>query len=257
MRNITTFDLTLLKDFKKIYVLVSGGIDSTYLYELIKEKYPNKTIPVNNYNPFERSETLKQISRDPKFIETKDPKKINYSEILKKSFQMLEKALNTEKKKRKKLLPCCRLIKKHYFITLNQFKQKGTVVVSGLKRRDSFNRAMILMSLVDGKMRTRGVVVKDPPTFFHKHKHGQLYCYPFRDYDYRELPERVVSELRKIYPTLTHSSCEYCPMVLLNQIKHEKESYRKSLKYARKVINEYYTDKIPFKVYKLLYEVLL
>ena len=37
MENITTFNFKELNKFEKIYVLVSGGFDSIYLYEIIKK----------------------------------------------------------------------------------------------------------------------------------------------------------------------------------------------------------------------------
>jgi hypothetical protein len=52
------FDIELLKDFEKIYVLVSGGHDSTLLAEWISHHYPETTYFVNCYNPYETSPTL-------------------------------------------------------------------------------------------------------------------------------------------------------------------------------------------------------
>ena len=68
--------------------------------------------------------------------------------------------------------------------------------------------------------------------FFHKHKSGQLYCYPFRDYKWRELPEICIRRLRKEYPKIAHSGCYKCPILVLFDIKDEKERYKASLEYA-------------------------
>ena len=212
------------KDFDKIFVLVSGGIDSTYLYELFKKEHGNKVYPVNCFNPYETSHALTQISKDPNYIQIIPGEKYNYGEILKESFLKLPEArqLKIEKKYHKKIFPCCYHIKHKSFLHDPQFKEPNTVVISGIKRGDGQQRFFWLYKLWKEKR------------FFHEHKGGQLYCYPFRDYNVRELPNIVVRRLRKKYPTLDHSGCSLCPVLVLFNIKEEKR-FKASYNYAHKL----------------------
>ena len=212
------------KDYDKIFVLVSGGIDSTYLYELFKKEYGNKIYPVNCYNPYETNNTLTQISKDPNYIQIKPAKQYHYGEILKESFLKLPEArqLRQDKKYHKKIFPCCYYIKHKSFLNDPQFKEPHTVVISGIKRGDGQQRFFWLYKLFK------------QDTFLHEHKGGQLYCYPFRDYNYRELPDIIIKRLRKKYPTLDHSGCKICPVLVLFNLKYE-ERFKASYEYAHKL----------------------
>lgn len=224
-----------LKDFKKIYVLVSGGIDSTYLYEKLKNFYEDKIYPVNCFNPYEQSDTLKQISNDPNFIQIKPDKKYNYGKILKKSFLKLPEArkLKEQGNYHKKIFPCCYHIKHKAFMNNPLFKEKDSVVISGIKRGDGQQRRIWLTQLSNGKEPCNQS--NGNSTFFHRHKKGQLYCYPFRDYKWRDLPEICIRRLKRKYPNLRHSGCEICPVLVLFDITEEKERFTKSVLYAAKL----------------------
>ena len=219
------FDYKTLDQFDKIYVLVSGGFDSTYLWDKISTLYPNKSIPVNCYNPFETSKTLDKISEDPKFLQVRPYAKINYGDVLRNSFLKLPEAkkLKEEGIYHKKIFPCCYYIKHKDFKKDPRFIEDNTVVVSGIKHGDGMQRFFWLT-----KLRNEG-------TFYHKHKEGQLYCYPFRDYMKRELPGRTKNKLLKKYPNLTHSGCYLCPVLVLYNIKSEGKRYKASIKYAKKL----------------------
>ena len=249
-----------LEQFDKIYVLVSGGIDSTYLYEKLKRFYKDKVYPVNCFNPYEQSKTLDQISKDPNFIQVKPAKQYNYGEILRESFLKLPEAyslLTIQRENRrmikrlykegkieefvykkeiirqyyhKKIFPCCYYIKHKSFFNNNLFKELNTVIISGIKRGDGTQRRIWLTQLSKGQEPKNQSDGK--PNFFHKHLGGQLYCYPFRDYTFRELPNICVRKLRKKYPDLDHSGYEICPVLVLFKITNEKR-YKKSLKYAQ------------------------
>ena len=220
-----SFNFNQLNQFKKIFVLVSGGIDSTYLYETIKEIFPSKTYPVNCYNPYEQNETLKEISKDPKFIQIKPGKEFSYKNILKNAFLKLPEAYKLKKQKsyHKKIFPCCYYIKHKMFLNHPLFKLKNTVVISGIKRGDGQQRFFWLNKL------------KNENTFFHKHKGGQLYCYPFRDYTKRELNDDLIDPLYKKYPHLKHTGCYLCPVLVLFDLKSEGKRYIDSVKYAQKL----------------------
>ena len=219
------FDYRSLAKFDKIYVLVSGGIDSTYLYDKIKRLYPDTCVPVNCYNPYETSETLDIISNDPKFVQIRPNYKLNYGRILKESFLMLPEARNLKEigAYHKKIFPCCQWIKHKAFKDDPRFQEPNTVVVSGIKHGDGMQRFFWLT-----KLRNEG-------KWYHRHKTGELYCYPFRDYMKRELSNNIKNRLKKKYPNLTHSGCYICPVLVLYDIKSEKKRYRASIKFAKKL----------------------
>jgi len=219
------FDYRSLENFDKIYVLVSGGFDSTYLYDRIKKLYPEKCIPVNCYNPFESSDTLKMISNDPQFLQVRPYSKINYGLVLKNAFLKLPEARQLKKigAYTKTIFPCCYYIKHKDFKKDKRFKEPNTVVVSGIKRGDGTQRRIWLTQM------------KNRKKWYHRHKTGELYCYPFRDHTKRELSDNIKKRLRKKYPNLTHSGCYLCPILVLFNIKSEGKRYKASIKYAKKL----------------------
>ena len=205
---------------------MSGGVDSTYLYVKIKQLYPEETIPVNCYSPYESSKTLTAISKDPAYIQIKPAKKYDYKRILEDSFRKLPEARKLKKagKYTKKVFPCCYYIKHKAFLKDPLFKEEGTIVVSGIKSGDGNQRRLWLYQC------------RKNNKFIHKHKTGQLYFYPFRDYMYRELPEKDIEPIRALYPSLAHSGCVICPVLLLfNLVKQEPERYHRSVEFARRL----------------------
>jgi hypothetical protein len=209
--------------FKKIYVLVSGGFDSTWLYETLKAMYDDKVYPVNCYNPYEWNDTLKQIeANDPNFIKVM-PK--DYKDVIKKSFLKLPAAYKAKEEKRytKSIFPCCRVLKHKQFKKDSRFLEEDTVIVSGIKFGDGKHRRIWLSRL------------KKRDTYFHRHKTGHLYFYPFRDWYKRELDDWMLDELYKKYPNISHSGCVLCPILVLFNIVGEGDRYEKSLNYAEKL----------------------
>lgn len=223
MENIIKFDFKSLEIFDKIYVLVSGGFDSTYLYEIIKKLYPEKTYPTNCYNPYEYNKTLKKIEgNDENFLKI-EPK--NYKDIIKESFLKLPEAYKLKEKKKyhKKIFPCCYILKHKNFKKDKRFKEANTVVISGIKWGDGKQRRLWLSQL------------HNRDQFYHRHQTGELYCYPYRDYSYYELPDDIKNELWKKYPYLEHSGCSLCPVLVLFNLIGEGKRYERSLQYAKQL----------------------
>ena len=239
MKNITTFDLRLLEKFDKIWCLVSGGIDSTYLAELIAERYPGKTFFVNCYNPYEQSKTLRQFKADYRYMESRPVSQLDYKQILEDSFRKIPQAIADRKKGHyhKKVFPCCAQIKHKEFKHEEIYKTPNTVVISGIKRGDGTQRRIWLGQLAHGKEpqnQSHGA-----PTFFHRHQEGQLYCYPLRDYKQRDLPKKIIQNLRKKYPKLDHSGCSICPVLVVFQDKFtEPGRTLNSIKYYHKICGQ-------------------
>ena len=241
MKNITTFDLNLLAPFDKIWCLVSGGIDSTYLAELISERYPEKTYFVNCYNPYEQSKTLRQFKTDYRYMESRPVSQLNYKQILEDSFRKIPQAIADRKagKYSKKIFRCCAQIKHKEFKREEIYKSPNSVVISGIKSGDGQQRMAFLHGLAQAVVTSKGMTKPDQPTFFYRHKEGQLYCYPFRDYRQRELPRQIITQLRHKYPQLHHSGCSICPVLVVFQDKFtEPGRTANSLKYYHKLIGQ-------------------
>jgi len=232
LRNVlNNFDLHGLNRFEKIYVLVSGGFDSTYLYEFLRTYFTDRIIPVNCYNPYEFNETLKKISKNDDNMIFIQPDK--YKDVIKKAFLNLPRARELKKNKKysKKIFPCCYVLKHKNIEKDNRFKTEKSVIISGIKRRDSRNRFSFLIQMARGTFKT----LKDgKPNFYLRHKNSKmLYCYPFRDYDKRELPDDIKDELWAKYPHLQHSGCSLCPVLVLFKLVKEGERYERSVQYAK------------------------
>lgn len=228
LKNLTNFDFTELNRFSKIFVLISGGIDSTYLFEIINQMCDkSKIFAVNCYNPYEHSKTLNQFKKLDNFIEIKPENNINYLEVLKDAFKQLNKAaaLRFQGKYYKKFFNCCTIIKHQAFKNHPLFCEPNTVIISGIKAGNGKMRAYWCKDLRERK------------TFYHKHKNGQLYCYPFRDYKKRELSVKIINELRKKYLNIAHSGCIYCPVLILFRINNEKRYYT-SLNFLKQMIKD-------------------
>ena len=162
--------------FEKIFVLVSGGIDSTYLYEHFKKLYKEKVYPVNCFNPYEQSETLNQISKDKNFIQVlPELKKSNYQNILKNAFLRIPFAVNRIKEfgryDKKTAFKCCYLIKHRAFIKNVIFKQPNSIVISGIKAGDGKQRRIFLSQMRLGSFKS---LLDKKPNFTLRHKNSTI-----------------------------------------------------------------------------------
>jgi hypothetical protein len=179
----------------------------------------------------------KDAKQDPNFIQIKPALEINYKEILIKAFKKIPEARSARRKGsyHKHIFECCNLIKHKAFLEDPLFKEENTVVISGIKQGDGMQRRLFLKSLKYGREFTKGVK-PEPESWFWKHKGGQLYCYPFRDYKQRGFPKSILNELRGIYPSLKHSGCAVCPVLVLFSIKDPR--LKDSLQFYHKIMNQ-------------------
>lgn len=263
LKNVTNFNFAELNRFDKIFVLVSGGIDSTYLFEIIKQECNiEKVYAVNCYNPYESNQTLKEIKKYERYIEVKPESDISYYDILKDSFRQIPKAIEAKKTKKytKGIFPCCKHIKHNAFKKHPLFKEPNTVVISGIKPNDGKQRALWLYFLRTTKKTTPNAYDITEPTFYYKHKEGQLYCYPFRDYNLdkkieplkgTDFPSEVMEWLYAKYPNLNHSGCYLCPVLVVFKDKMlkgkrindiDRERIRKSEEFYEKLKKEEKVD---------------
>jgi len=243
--------LEKLGTFKKVFVLVSGGIDSTYLWDIISTIWPDLAIPVNCYNPYEINDTLKDIAKHPRYIQIKPSEQYDYAAILKESFKKIPEArqLARHKKYHKKVFSCCYYIKHKAFLDDPVFQEPGTCVISGIKRGDGQQRRFWCIKLKKEGDKFAEETGKQcvSASYMHQHKGGQLYVYPFRDYKKRELPDNVIRELVKKYPTLRHSGCSICPVLVVFNIKSEKERYERSVRFFNNLMG--YPNQVNLKAF--------
>lgn len=225
-----------LKDFDKIYVFVSGGIDSTYLYEKLKRFYKDKVYPLNCYNPFETNKTLLQIKENDKnFIQLKVRNlKYPYKHYIFEAFKRLpfaiERLVKTGLYDKKTNFSCCYYLKHKVLFQAKKFAKGNVVFINGIKAGDGKQRRVFLSQLRNGSFKS----IKES-TFFLKHKKtNMLYAYPFRDYTFKNFPKIVITNLKKKYPFLTHSGCYFCPVLVMFEIK-ESKNYKSSLLLAEKL----------------------
>ncbi len=241
-----------LSEFKTIYVFVSGGIDSTYLYEKLKKFYKDKVIPINCYNPFETNTTLNIIkANDKSFISLKSKNlKYPYKHYIIEAFKRLPLAINRYNIKgkydKKTAFKCCYYIKHKALQEAKKLTNDKVCFISGIKAGDGKQRRIFLSQLRNGSYKS---LENHKPTFFLKHKStNMIYVYPFRDYTYREFPKIVLNHLRKKYPNLNHSGCYFCPVLLMFNIQSEGIRYEASLKLAKKLkVNSYQVKNIKKK----------
>lgn len=221
------FDINLLRPFRTVFCLVSGGMDSTLLAEACMESFPDRTQLVNCYNPYESNRALGRLRRrfPVNFQEVRQGEVVDFKAILTTAFRKLPQAWEDRLrgKYHKKVFACCRIIKHKRFLRLPRFKEPGTCVVSGIRPGEGQQRWFWLR-----KLRKQG-------RWFHLHQTGQLYVYPFRDYGPRDLPADVVGALRQVYPDLKHSGCRLCPVLVLFNLQEEGARYEKSVEFAREL----------------------
>ena len=233
------FDINTLKDFNKIYVLISGGFDSTLLADFVHAHYPTKTYFVNCWNPYEQSPTLQEFQGRANFIQVKPKGEFNYGAVLKQSFLNIPKALALKRKGKyhKKVFPCCYYIKHKAFFKDPMFLEPNTVVVSGIKFGDGQKRALYMNKLRnEGKKFEKDFGKKcDKVGFLHQHHKGQMFIYPYRDYTRRELPKDIKKRLTDSHPGIKHSGCSICPVLVVWGLRNEKSRYWKSMDYWNKL----------------------
>lgn len=250
------FPWDALDQYEKIVVLVSGGIDSTLLWMIARELYPDRVMGYNCWNPLERSETLKQILQDPRASTHRPATAVQYGDVIRESFLRIPDArqARVEKRYHKKIFPCCAAIKHDFFKRDPLFQDPGVVVLSGIKAGDGQRRAGWLLEMRVGTLAshpnsapTRTTIIP-PDSWFHRHLWGALYAYPFRDVFNRDFPDPVVNHMRQEFPSLAHSGCSVCPVLVVFDIYDEGERYWRSRNFARKLgvpVDPVLTDWMP------------
>jgi 3'-phosphoadenosine 5'-phosphosulfate sulfotransferase (PAPS reductase)/FAD synthetase len=165
-----------MDNFEQIGILVSGGIDSSYIALKFMERYSSdKLLFIHNNTGLrlkEAKESLGELRakniRIP-FLQTNPPK--NLKEILVDSFQAIDRALSDKEKGRynRKVFDCCYYLKKKPTNLIYRLFP-NLLIISGITPLEAMRRAYWLKQL-----RQKGTYLR------YKKKFKHWFGYPLRD----------------------------------------------------------------------------
>lgn len=236
-----------LNRFKRIYILASGGRDSTfYILKLMEFQYW-LTKPVTILFTDTGNETtsalitLEKLDQAIKAHNSELPPSKKWSYLIlatkailpkkpvfyiKKAFMKIPKAkkilLETPDKYSKKIFPCCYYLKHRVFdlwIRENGFQDdpyKG-VFASCIRPGESLYRRRWLKDLRDLKKH-----------FWFIQRSKVWYYYPLRDIMVKEVNKHFQQGME--FMDTKHSGCQICPILVLFNIKSEGKRYYQSLR---------------------------
>lgn len=236
-----------LNKFKRIYILASGGRDSTYAILKLMEFQYWITKPVTILFTDTGNETTSALITLEKLyqavtahnLELPPSKKWSHLCLatkailpkkpvfyIKKAFMKIPKAkqilLETPDRYSKKIFPCCYYLKHRVFdlwIRENGFQSdpyKG-VFASCIRPGESLYRRRWLKTLRDKKLH-----------FWFIRRSKVWYYYPLRDIMVRDVNELFLQS--KKFLDTKHSGCQICPILVLFNIKSEGKRYSRSLR---------------------------
>jgi len=211
------------------YLLVSGGMDSTYMSLLFYERGCKDFLFLHN-NTGLRLKSAEKILRAIQeitnfvFIETKFEG--NMTSILEESFRALPKAIELIRTNRyyKQVFKCCYWLKERHAYQFT--KTHPGIYFSGIKKGDSFRRNLFLKRLREANR-----------FFSFKKKARAWYCYPLRDGAKQSV---MLDKFQDYGLNVKHSGCRICPILLLSpsNLKKEPERYVNSRQYYFRLTGE-------------------
>lgn len=235
-----------LNKFNRIYVLVSGGKDSTYTVLRLKElsswiKRPVILLHTNTGNRLKSAKiTLdsldqviaQQFSGMSRLFQWSSlvleasailPQKSMF--YIKQSLLRIPEAerLFIKGKYSKKVFPCCYYLKhKPFEIWLRNEDHSNDVFISSIRPGESNQRQLFLAKLRHLK------------THFWFHRRTKVwYYYPLRDTGFREVYNYLLQDQK--FWTTKRSGCRICPILALFNLKSEGKRYINTLKVLKKI----------------------
>lgn len=222
-----------IDEYKRIYVECSGGYNSTTTVLILFEKgYKNIGI-IHNDTKLQYKECLDNLQKlvyitgyslifkEPNF------KKYRLSEIMKKSFQNIEKA-KLDIKNYRSYFVCCKILKNTRNRKWNNdFLFDNSIVISSITPYESRNRQLRLFDL------------KEKKTFVRKHIYQNVdKAYIYRDlllgnrkYSRDYFDKLFELKLSEYNMNIKHSGCRICPIRILFPDMLEKNDC--SIKYNK------------------------
>ena len=209
-----------IRRFENKFVLVSGGVDSTYIaYEFYKRGVECSYLHNDTGLTLKSSrDTLKKLYEETKenVTEFHKVKAANYlknetvKDVIREAFSRMDIQESRETYERK-LWKCCYKLK--HSPTLKFLKENNLqpLLISGITRANEGTQRRIFLS-----------ILKKKKSFLHYHTSKNLwYAYPLRD---------QVTELK--LDGVKHSGCTICPVLLyFRMYKEEPVRYAKSKKF--------------------------
>ena len=253
MGDFTREEFRRLNKFNRIYVLVSGGRDSTYvtlkLYSLrFWIKKPVYLLWGDTGNSMAQNrQIMKELSlktgwelivientlngsvsnNDRKRTKRKKKNKSSMKLVI-DSMKQLPKAkrLLEEGKYSKKVFPCCYQLKEKPFMNwLKREDHSNDVFIVGIKLGDGWQRRRFLLDMIEQQEKFR----------FNRMK-KVWYYYPLRDTITKNVNELLTKE--KEFWNTPHSGCRVCPIIALFDLKREGERYERTIKVLRRLENK-------------------
>jgi 3'-phosphoadenosine 5'-phosphosulfate sulfotransferase (PAPS reductase)/FAD synthetase len=213
--------------YENIYILVSGGRDSTYTaYQFFTRELPAILLHHNTTlrlpSAIKTLDWLKIVTRYP-YIETKP--ECDVKQILKESFLVIDK-LKEMDYYHKKHFKCCYFLKEkpfRKFLRLNPDIRQTSIIISSIRPGEGNKRSYFL-----NKLRQKG-------TFFNFNKKFRvMYGYPLRDTKAKDITKYF--KKRHWNEKIKHSGCSICPVVYhFNLFKKSPKQYIASKKFYLKL----------------------
>lgn len=226
--DFTREEIRRLNKFDKVYLLVSGGRDSTYTALKLKEvefwiKRPIILLFQDtglNIAPCRKiiealpRKTGWELETIPNTLKSKSMK------LVVESMGAMEKAEKQlkEGKYSKKVFKCCYHLKKKPFNEwLKKEDRTNQVFINSIKLGDSWQRRRWLLDLIE-----------EQEKFWFNRQKGTWYYYPLRDTVTKDVDSFLAKE--KDFWNTPHSGCSVCPILVLFDLEKEGERYLRSVK---------------------------
>lgn len=244
-----------LNKFKRIYILVSGGLDSTYtvlnMWELrfwikkpvillhtdtrlqlaqsveILRELEDFTAFNWDFEILSRNfiqENVKVLQQNRRSVPKEKDLEPSMSIVIDSLHRLNQaKKLVKEGKYSKKVFPCCYWLKhKPFYFWLRKENHSRDVFVSSIRGGESQQRQLWLSRLRKYK------------TKFHFHIKTQVwYYYPLRDLKERDVFDYFINVADKRFLKTSKSACKVCPIVYLFGLNKDSERYKRT----EKVVN--------------------
>jgi len=216
-----------IEDYSKIFITVSGGMDSTYTALEFYKRGLNATLVHNNtfLNMKESKQTIKKLREYTgyPYIELKPP--LEEVSRIQEAFLAIPKAQQMKEngKYTKTVFKCCYYLKEKPFRTFLKGYPEA-IVITSIRPGEGRNRAFWLKK------------IREENTYIHYKKKWKIMIgYPLRDMKVQEIRDYF----KKIEWDVKHSGCKKCPILLLfNMFKQEPKRYLASKRYLLSLTNK-------------------
>jgi 3'-phosphoadenosine 5'-phosphosulfate sulfotransferase (PAPS reductase)/FAD synthetase len=222
-----------MNKFQRIYILVTGGKDSTYVALMLHAlrfwiKKPVYLLWGDTGNSMAQNRKIMEGLSEKtgwELIVIKNTLKHSPMKLVINSMKRLPdaKELLNEGKYSKKVFPCCYWLKEKPFMEwLKKEDHSKDVFVVGIKLGDGWQRRRFLLDMIEAEEKFR----------FNRMK-KVWYYYPLRDTVTHDV-EKVLTKEKDFWNT-PHSGCRVCPILALFNIEKEGERYFRTMRVLKRM----------------------